>query len=33
MIANDAGAQQRYLDTFRRSEHFEPEKTLLLAIL
>ena len=33
MIGNDTGAQQRYFDTFRRSEHLEPEKTLLLAIL
>lgn len=33
MIGNDTGAQQRYLDTFRRSEHLEPEKALLLAIL
>jgi hypothetical protein len=24
---------QQYLDTFRRSEHFEPEKSLLAAIL
>ena len=33
MIGNDTGAQQLYFDTFRRSEHLEPEKTLLLAIL
>lgn len=33
MIGNDTGTQQRYFDTFRRSEHLEPEKTLLLAIL
>lgn len=33
MIGNDTGAQQRYFDTFRRSEHLEPEKALLLAIL
>ena len=33
MIGNDTGTQQRYFDTCRRSEHLEPEKTLLLAIL
>ena len=33
MIGNDTGVQQRYLDTFRRSEPLEPEKALLLAIL
>ena len=33
MIGTDAGSQQRYFDTFRRSEHLEPEKTLLLAVL
>jgi hypothetical protein len=33
MIGNDAGAQQRYFDTFRRSEYLEPEKELLLAVL
>ena len=33
MIGNDVGAQQRYFDTFRRSEYLEPEKELLLAVL
>ena len=33
MFANDAGAQYRYFDTFRRSEYLEPERALLLAIL
>ena len=32
-IANDAAAQGQYLDSFRRSEYLEPEKTLLLALL
>ena len=32
-IANDAGARDKYLDTFRRSEYLEPEKALLLALL
>lgn len=31
--ANDAGARDKYLDTFRRSEYLEPEKALLLALL
>ena len=33
MFGNDTGVEQRYLDTFRRSEPLEPEKALLLAIL
>ena len=33
MTGNDVGAQQRYFDTFRRSEYLEPEKELLLAVL
>ena len=33
MIGTDAGSQQRYFDTFRRSEYLEPERALLLAIL
>lgn len=33
IIGNDADAPQRFFDTFRRSEHLEPEKALLLAIL
>jgi hypothetical protein len=33
MIGTDAGTQQQYFDTFRRSEHLEPERALLLAIL
>lgn len=32
-IANDAGARERYFDTFRRSEYLEPERALLLALL
>jgi hypothetical protein len=33
MIANDAGAQDKYFDTFRRSEYLEPERALLMALL
>ena len=33
MMGGDASVQQRYLDTLRRSEHWEPEKALLVAIL
>ena len=33
MVDNDSDAQCRFSDTFRRSEHLEPEKVLLLAIL
>jgi hypothetical protein len=33
MVDNDIDAQCRFFDTFRRSEHLEPEKVLLLAIL
>ena len=33
MIGGDASVQQQYLDTVRRSEHLEPEKALLVAIL
>jgi hypothetical protein len=33
MIGADASVQQQYLDTVRRSEHLEPEKALLVAIL
>ncbi|MGH7817655.1 MAG: hypothetical protein ACREOR_09730 [Candidatus Binatia bacterium] len=33
LIGGDAGAQQRYFDTFRRSEYLEPERALLLALL
>ena len=33
MLGNDSGVEQRYLDTFRRSEPLEREKALLLAIL
>jgi len=33
MIGTDAGTQQQYFDIFRRSEHLEPERALLLAIL
>jgi len=32
-IANDADAQDKYFDTFRRSEYLEPERALLLALL
>jgi hypothetical protein len=33
IIGNDSDASRRYFDTFRRSEHLEPEKVLLLALL
>ena len=33
IIGNDSDAPSRYFDTFRRSEHLEPEKVLLLALL
>jgi hypothetical protein len=33
IIGADAGAQHKYFDTFQRSEHLEPEKALLMAIL
>ena len=33
IVDNDSDAQRRYFDTYRRSEHLEPEKVLLLAIL
>lgn len=33
MIGADASVQQQYLDTVRRSDHLEPEKVLLLAVL
>jgi len=33
MIGADASVQQQYLDTVRRSEHLEPEKVLLVALL
>ena len=33
IVGNDTDAQRRYFDTFRRSEHLEPEKALLTAIL
>ena len=33
IFGTDSEAQQRYFDTFRRSEHLEPEKVLLLAVL
>jgi hypothetical protein len=29
----DTAAAQQYLDTFRRSEHLEPERALIVAIL
>jgi|SRR5688572_28416529 hypothetical protein len=32
-ISDKTSAMQRYFDTFRRSEYFEPEKLLLAAIL
>ena len=32
-ITGDTSGMQRYLDTLRRSEYFEPEKLLLAAIL
>lgn len=33
IVGNDTDAPRRYFDTFRRSEHLEPEKGLILAIL
>ena len=33
VAGNDSDAQRRYFDTFRRSEHLAPEKSLLLAML
>jgi hypothetical protein len=33
IMSGDTSAAQQYLDTFRRSEHLEPEKALIAAIL
>ena len=33
IIGTDSDAQRRYFDSCRRSEHLEPEKLLLLALL
>jgi hypothetical protein len=33
LIGNDTPGVAQYMDTFRRSEYFEPEKMLLLAVL
>jgi hypothetical protein len=33
ITTGDTSMVQQYLDTFRRSEHFEPEKSLVAAIL
>ena len=33
IVANDTAAAEQYFETFRRSEHLEPEKMLLLAVL
>jgi len=33
MTSGDTSAAQQYQDTFRRSEHLEPERTLIAAIL
>ncbi len=33
MLGTDAAATEEYFDTFRRSQHLEPEKMLLFAIL
>ncbi len=33
LTTGDESMMQQYLDTFRRSEHLEPEKSLLVAIL
>ena len=33
IMNGDTSTTQQFLDTFRRSEHFEPEKSLLAAIL
>lgn len=33
IVGVDTDAQRRYFDTFRRSEHLQPEKGLVLAIL
>ena len=33
LIGNDTAAAEQYFETFRRSEHLEPEKMLLLAVL
>lgn len=33
IVGVDTDAQRRYFDTFRRSEHLEPEKALIMAIL
>jgi len=33
IIGSDAGTQQQYFDAMQRSEHLEPEKALLQAIL
>ncbi len=33
ILGSDAGSQQQFLDTFRRSEFLTPEKSLLSAIL
>jgi hypothetical protein len=33
IVGGDTSAAQQYLDTFRRSEHLEPERALIAAIL
>jgi hypothetical protein len=33
IMSGDSSAAQQYLDTFRRSEHLEPERALIAAIL
>lgn len=33
LVGNDGGAAEGYYDTYKRSEHLEPERLLLLAIL
>jgi len=33
LIGSDAAVPEQFFDTFRRSQHLEPEKVLLLAIL
>ncbi len=33
IMGGDTSSAQQYLDTFRRSEHLEPEKVLIAAIL
>ncbi|HMA80107.1 MAG TPA: hypothetical protein VKR81_04430 [Candidatus Binatia bacterium] len=32
-VGNDSSLAQQYFDTMRRSEHLEPEKALLIALL